>query len=261
MEHIKETLEESVVRAMDGRDIGLFPFLPYIFQDVWELGAFPDTVIELIRRHVAKRSDISFLDLGCGKGAVSVKVAKEFGYKCLGIDAVREFIYEAKRKAEEYGVLDICEFRTGDIREEARNYMDFDVVMLGSIGPVMGDHFTTLAALSGVIKRGGVIIIDDGYIEDGSNFTHHSSQKKADVMRQIKEAGMVVVEEKFIDRDEITKFEKDIFSKLYQRCLELSEQYPDKKDLFLEYVKEQKEEGGFLLNEFTCSTMVLRKIG
>ncbi len=33
------TLEESVVASMDGTESELFPFLPYILQDLWEFGA------------------------------------------------------------------------------------------------------------------------------------------------------------------------------------------------------------------------------
>lgn len=36
----EKTIEESVVQAMDGTDAELFPFLPYILQDLWEIGAY-----------------------------------------------------------------------------------------------------------------------------------------------------------------------------------------------------------------------------
>ena len=42
------TIEESVVMAMDGSDTGLFPFLQFILQDLWEIGADPDAIIRLI---------------------------------------------------------------------------------------------------------------------------------------------------------------------------------------------------------------------
>ena len=45
-----KTIEESVVIAMDGSDKELFPFLPYILQDVWEIGADPDAIIKLIKK-------------------------------------------------------------------------------------------------------------------------------------------------------------------------------------------------------------------
>ena len=259
MSNLKRTLEESVVRAMDGRDKELFPFLPYIFQDMWELGTSPETVTGLIRKHLTKRSGVSFLDLGCGKGAVSVKVAKEFGYKCLGVGAVEEFIKEARRKAEEFEVSDICKFKKGDIREEVKGYKDLDIVLLGSIGPVLGDYFSTLTALSEVVKRDGIVIIDDGCIEDSSDFTHNSVQKRIDVTRQIRDSGMMVVDEVFVSREEIEGTEKGIFSKISRRCLELAEKYPDKMELFMDYVESQKEEGALLGNEIICSTMVLRE--
>jgi len=34
----KKSLKASVITAMDGTDIGLFPFLPYIFQDLSKIG-------------------------------------------------------------------------------------------------------------------------------------------------------------------------------------------------------------------------------
>ncbi|MBU4451076.1 MAG: methyltransferase domain-containing protein, partial [Actinobacteria bacterium] len=90
-----KTLEESVVTAMDGSDSGLFPFSPYILQDLWEIGASPEVIIELVRKHTNNYYSLSILDLGCGKGAVSIKLAKEFNCTCLGIDAIKEFINEA----------------------------------------------------------------------------------------------------------------------------------------------------------------------
>ena len=65
-----KSLEESVVIAMDGSDPELFPFLPYIMQDLWEIGSDPETIIRLIRKHADKPAGMKVLDLGCGKGAV-----------------------------------------------------------------------------------------------------------------------------------------------------------------------------------------------
>ncbi|MEW5920035.1 MAG: class I SAM-dependent methyltransferase [Bacillota bacterium] len=44
------------------------------------------------------------LDLACGKGAVSVKLAQAFGCRVHGIDAVKAFIEEANRWAKKYNV-------------------------------------------------------------------------------------------------------------------------------------------------------------
>jgi predicted RNA methylase len=85
-----KSLEESVVAAMDGSERALFPYLPYILQDLWELGASPGEIIELVRKHANNYSRLRILDLGCGKGAVSIQLAKELNCSCLGVDAVKE---------------------------------------------------------------------------------------------------------------------------------------------------------------------------
>ncbi|MBU4494246.1 MAG: class I SAM-dependent methyltransferase, partial [Acidobacteria bacterium] len=64
---MKKTIEESVVTAMDGADSNLFPYLPYILQDLWEIGSSPEVIIELIRKHTNDYSSLKILDLGCGK--------------------------------------------------------------------------------------------------------------------------------------------------------------------------------------------------
>lgn len=71
-----QSLEESVVKAMDGSDNELFAYLPYILQDIWEFGADPDAIVQLIEKHCTDYHKLKILDLGCGKGAVSVKTAK-----------------------------------------------------------------------------------------------------------------------------------------------------------------------------------------
>jgi 2-polyprenyl-3-methyl-5-hydroxy-6-metoxy-1,4-benzoquinol methylase len=96
-----KSIEESVVIAMDGSDKELFPFLPYILQDIWEIGADPGAIVKLIRKYFNNITEIKVLDLGCGKGAVSVKVSKKLGCTCYGIDAIPEFVEFAQQKATE----------------------------------------------------------------------------------------------------------------------------------------------------------------
>jgi len=40
-----KTIEETIAAAMDITEKELLPFLPYILQDFWEIGADPDTII------------------------------------------------------------------------------------------------------------------------------------------------------------------------------------------------------------------------
>jgi 2-polyprenyl-3-methyl-5-hydroxy-6-metoxy-1,4-benzoquinol methylase len=159
---INNSVETSVVLALDGTDSGLFPYLPYILQDLWELGASPEVVLDLVRRHSINQSNLKVLDLGCGKGAVLINLAKEINCQCHGIDAVKEFIDEAKNKAKEFNVEEYCSFERDDIRVRIRDLRGYDIVILGAIGPVLGDYYSTLTKVSKCIEEAGLIIIDDG---------------------------------------------------------------------------------------------------
>jgi hypothetical protein len=44
-----KTLEESIATSLDCSEEPLLPYLPYILQDFWEIGASPEVIIDLIR--------------------------------------------------------------------------------------------------------------------------------------------------------------------------------------------------------------------
>ena len=253
------SLEECVVAAMDGADKELFPFLPYILQDTWEIGADPEIIISLIQKHMHDFSNMNILDLGCGKGAVSVMLANKLKCICHGIDAMPEFIDEANKKANEYSVSHLCKFEIGDIRIKIKTLPRYDVIVLGAVGPVLGDYFSTLIALSNNLNPDGIIIIDDGYIENSSDFTHPLILKQNEVHRQIHAAGMKLLDEVIIAKDKIKESDESIYDNLKKRCLELIEKHPGKQNLFQAYIRKQEEENDVLENKIICSTMVLKQ--
>lgn len=253
------TVEESVVMAMDGTDSNLFPYLPYILQDLWEIGAFTKVVLKLVEKHTTDHSNLKVLDLGCGKGAVLIKLAKEFNCHCHGIDAVEEFIDEAKNKAKEVNVNECCCFECDDIRVRITDLRGYDIIILGSIGPVLGGYHSTLTKVSKCIKEDGLVIIDDGYIDNGSEYSHPLAEKKSVILKQILDAGMKLIDEIIISKDEIKESDEYMYINIKRRCQELIEKYPDKRNLFIDYIKKQEEENEALETKITCSTMLLGK--
>ena len=253
------TVEESVVMAMDGASSNLFPYLPYILQDLWEIGTSPEIVLTLVKKYTTDSSNLRVLDLGCGKGAVLIKLAKEFGCYCYGVDAVEEFIEEAKNKAKEFNVDEYCCFACGDIRVEISDFRDYDIIILGSIGPVLGDYHSTLTKVSECIKENGLIIIDDGYIDDSSEYSHPLIEKKSVILAQISDAGMRLIGEIIIDKSEIKAADEYIYRNIKRRCQELVEEHPDKRKLFIDYISKQEEENKVLEEKVICSTMLLGK--
>lgn len=255
-----KTLEETVATAMDIKEQGLLPFLPYMLQDFWEIGAEPDTIINLIKKHYHYQTISEVLDLGCGKGAVSVNIAKSLGYRCHGIDAIPEFIDYAIAKAIEYNVSGLCKFEVGDIREKIIKLSNFNIIILGAIGQVFGNYYETLTKLDHCLNNDGLIIIDDGYIDDNSDFNHPQILKKHDLLFQIDKAGMVLIDEiSSHDDDKVIEGYDIEYDNLYKRCQELIIQYPDKAGLFLNYLKIQKEEYDYLKSDIIGSTMVLKR--
>lgn len=253
------TIEEIVVKALDGTDKELYPFLPYILQNLWEIGADPEIIINLIGKHFINYSKLKVLDLGCGKGVVSIKIAKKLNCMCHGIDAMPEFIVEAKDKATEYQVDHLCKFEVGDIRERVKILPKFDIIILGAIGPIFGDYFSTLTTLSMCLDKDGAFIIDDGYIDNNSDYAHPLILKQETIHQQIKAAGMQLVDEEIITKESIRNSDDYIFNNIEKRCLELINKYPDKQHLFQNYIQRQEEENDILANKVVCSTMVIRK--
>ena len=253
-----KTLEESIAAAMDyGENTAIVPFLPYIMQDFWDLGTPPEVVINLIQRHCDDYADLKVLDLGCGKGAASVKLAAALNCSCCGIDGIPEFIETAEKKALEYGVTKLCRFETGDIREKIKTLDKFDVIILGAVGQVFGDYYATLAALAKHLEAEGIIIINDAYIEDSSTFQHPAVLPRRELSAQIEQAGMELIDE-FAGAAGGGEYAVQ-FKNIQNRCRELAAEYPEKSSLFENYIQIQIREYDAMENEMICSMMVLKK--
>jgi len=256
-----KSIEESVATSMDCTDLGLLPYLPYILQDFWEIGASPEIILDIVRKHKRDYSFLKILDLGCGKGAVSIKLSSELKCHCLGIDAIIEFIDDARRKAEENNIESLCSFENNDIRKRIVTLKDFDVIVLGAIGPVYGNYYDTLLKVSGCLKKDGIIIIDDGYIGDDKTFSHPLVEKKKDILFQVKESGMKLIDEVIVNQSDgkaNEQFDRE-YEYIVKRCNELIKKHPDDAPLFENYISKQNEEYMILKNQIVCSTMVFGK--
>jgi len=110
----------------------------------------------------------------------------------------------------------LCIFEIGDIREKVKDLSGYDVVILGAIGPVFGDYFSTMSTLAKCIN--GNFIIDDAYINDNSDFIHPLMFKKSEILQQIEKAGMELVENDIMGRDGIIDSDDYIFDNLKMRC-------------------------------------------
>ena len=257
-----DSLEQCIAKSMDCRNIEIIPYLPYILQDFWEIGSSSETIKEIVEHQFLKYEYqmLQTVDLGCGKGAVSIKLTSDLKCHCLGIDANKEFIHEARIKAKELHIDSLCLFEVNDIRKRIKELAMFDVIILGSIGPVFGNYYKTLLSLSPILRDGGRIIIADGYIKDSNSFVSPYMLTRKTLIKQIQDAGMQLINE-VIDNDIIEQekgYDKE-FNYLEKRCRELIIKQPKKAKLFEEFIKKQNEEYNVLKNKVICATLIIKR--
>ena len=255
-----ENLRKSVLTSLDGKDDDLYPFLPYLLQDLWEMGTSAEIIINLVKKYkINHSSDVKVLDLGCGKGAISVNLAKTFGFHVHGIDGMSEFIEDANMWAKKYDVSHLCRFEVGDIRLLVDHLEDYDIIILGSIGPVLGNIEETLRKVMRCLRKNGVVILDDCYIPEDSKIKLQHYPTRSEVLTQIQNSHFDVIEEHMIDQNYIKELDTVIFEGIHNRVMELKLKYPEKGFLFEQYLKTQEEENDILENHVRCVTWLLRK--
>lgn len=257
-----KSLQESVAIAMDCDELSILPYLPYLLQDFYELGSSPPDIAMIARENAPARAagsaGLRALELGCGKGAVIAEVCAALGCEGLGVDAVPEFIDFARAKARERGLTN-CRFALGDAREAIKALRDYDLIILASIGPVFGDYLQTARALTPALAPDGLIVIDDGYIDDDSPADHPPLLRRSELERQLREAGMAIIREYRWDADEAAEGYDRELGWIEARCRELIERHPRDARLFEDYLDKQRREYEALSNDIVCAAFVLRR--
>jgi len=254
-------LEDDLCSSLDANP-NILPFIPYLVQDLWALGSSPEIVIELISKLNLPSDETKILDLGCGKGAVTITLAEEFGYKAVGIDATNEFLDIAKQKAGEKNVSHLCDFQLGDIREYVKITNNFDIVIYASLGGLLGNYEEIVRNLRNTIKPGGYILIDDGYLKtnekvERKGYEHYFPHKET--INQLTAWGDRIIEE--IDADEESnKINETYLQVISKRAKELETQYPEKADLFEWYLQNQKEECEVIDKYISAAIWLLKKV-
>lgn len=250
-----QSVEEKLAKSLTADSTLLIPYLPYLLQDLWELGSSPEGILDIMARHIPVSSDTKILDLACGKGAVSVRLAKALGCRVKGIDIIPEFIEYAGEKAAAYGVDKLCTFEVGDINKAVLAEKEYDVVIFGAVGDVLGTPKEALRKLKGTAKPGGYVLIDDAY---GYAACDDGYATREQWLSFISGAGMTLLEEKLLGEDEIKATNDEQLGVIAKRAGALKRLYPDKAKLFDDYVKSQQEECSQLENDIQGVTMLIK---
>lgn len=258
---MKKETEEKLARVLGGETTELIPFLPYLLQDLWTLGSSPRDMVNLIKKHVPLSPDIRILDLACGKGAVSIKIAQELSVNVYGFDLMPDFIEYANQKAKELKVDSLCHFSLGDANEIVNVEKNYDCVIFGAAGDVLGAPQEALNKLLKTIRPKGFILIVEAYLRDGSSNDEvkykYAYLTHEQWMRLFKDGGLRLLEE--ITGGEECNFDSDN-NAIALRANELMVKHPEKRTIFEGYIQSQLNECEDLENNVAGVTWILQRL-
>ena len=259
-DELSDEQNNQIARGFDATP-ELIPFIQYLLQDLWELGSSPQYIIDILKLlGLPKNSTI--LDLACGKGAVSLQIAKALGYNALGLDLFEPFIKEAKQKALELGLKDLCKFEVEDIHTAVQNKRNFDIVILASAESLLGNIKNTITLLRKCVRQEGFIIFDSSYRRDNSILkdpNYSVIEKYDETISLLTSQSDEIVYEVKVPIEETKAINDSYTSSITRRANELTIKFPEKKELLLNYVKRQEEECKIINEEIVGCIWCLRK--
>jgi cyclopropane fatty-acyl-phospholipid synthase-like methyltransferase len=240
----------------------LLEYLPFLIEDLWELGSTPKIILRLLRELKIKSGKIKVLELGCGKGGIIVRIAKELGWQVCGIDGMSKFLEYAQKKAQEFKVADLCHFELEDIRDAVKNKRDFDVVILASVGFIFGDVRATIREIRKTIKTGGYIVIDDGFLRKTTHFDYPGYSNYQTYEKTIKELqffGDKIIKEEKLAVKQMRSINKKYMQVITKQARTLEKEHPELNKGLKKYLDEQAYVCGMINEYFGGAVWILRK--
>lgn len=248
--------DSDFLKSLDAEEIEILPYLSYILQDLWSLGSLSKYVVELTKKHIPTDQLKHVIDLGCGKGEALVSLRKEFEFKGLGIDIVPDFIDAGMDKVHSHEFTHDLTLKTGDIKSCLAGLNDKELVIYAHDSELLGNVFETLRVFNSNMRSKGWICFESLYsltTQDSENPT------KEEFFDQVNQSGLQLIDSIDWKLEDLKNMNDFQVTRIENRVLELVEKHPEKKKLFLNYLKNQKEECQELQNNLQCVTLLLRK--
>ena len=258
MDLMKEELERQVASSLEAPP-ELLPFIAELLADVDALGSSPTDVVNSLRTLALPHA--TTLDVGCGKGAISVNVARELGWHAHGVDAFQPFIDHAKQTASENGVASLCEFTCDDMRNVVRSGKSYDVVIYAAHGPLL-DAVPCVDLLRQCVRAGGYIVIDDGFLRENVDSVpdeYESYLPHAETIMQMTAHGDRLIREEVYSAEERNTIDRQTTASIRARAEALAVRHPEADQMFLEYVQNQERECQILLDMHVPATWILQR--
>lgn len=176
-----------------------------------------------------------------------------------GIDAMEAFIESARAAAAAVGVGELCRFTTADLCAVVAEQGDYDLVILGAVGPILGGITKTVMHLMTPLRSRGWLLFDDSVLLPGApvrpGFEAHAELEET--RECIERSGTEIVARRSLESDSCG-YEGDM-RRIVRRATTLVERRPELADLVERYVERQRAECAFLERWTRDVTWLLRK--
>ncbi|MGD9899640.1 MAG: class I SAM-dependent methyltransferase [Calditrichaceae bacterium] len=255
----KEKLAEALGVSQE-----ILPYLSELLADLSLLGSWPEEIIELLKPLKLPAPLTRVLDLGCGKGSVSIPLAEKLKFQIRGVDLFSPFVKEARKNAKKSPASNLCKFEIGDMRDVLKERASYDIVIFASVGSVLGDFEECVGQLRKAVRPGGYMVIDDGFLRrarrlERPGYQHYRPHKET--IRQLTNYGDKLIHEKIYPLSRLREFNQNTTSLIRRRAEILTEKNPGKAELFARYVRWEESECKILETETTWATWLLQRAG
>ncbi|MCP5117192.1 MAG: class I SAM-dependent methyltransferase, partial [bacterium] len=131
-------------------------------------------------------ADFRVLDIGCGNGAQTLRLAAELGCRVTAVDNHQPYLDELERRAQAQGLSELIETRCADMKELDLGGEIFDLVWAEGSAFIMGIP-DALQAWRSFLKPGGalgfteLVWLEDGVPDECREFFANEYPQMADV--------------------------------------------------------------------------------
>lgn len=251
---------DSVKHSLDLTSDRLVEYVPYLFQDFWEMGTDTRYMIDLLRQQDSFTPDTMILDLCCGKGATLIKLVQEFGWQGIGVDIVGDFISQANMEAFGKRVKQQVEFIEQDISLFLKkNVKKFDIIVFSYDTQILGKLDEALETLSHHLSSDGYVIIEADYqsYQFAIGLEESETESAEDL---IIKSPLNIVAKQVWDHVQHNQQNQHYMDWLKKRVGELKQQKPELSREFDQFIEHQAAiTKQYKDNDISCATWLLKK--
>lgn len=256
----KETVSNDQTKhlavSLDAEE-ALLPFVPHLLQDLWSLGFSPEAALRLLERNLHEVPQ-HVVDLGCGKGTLLIHLAKCFGWHGRGVDIVPEFIAEARRYANDWGVADALDFEVKDMGEELAEGGERNLVLFGFDSEALGELPEALTRIAECVALSGYLLVDLAWARSGHLADFPS---EAQVLDSAHAVGFRLIDREMLDPAWVATEGSRHLELIRRRAKELALRHPEHSAAFEVYVTKQEAENQLLTKEAYCGCLLFVRSG